>query len=279
MQKSIMILALAALVFSCKSDAKRMTDAEAAAKSMAVKAERLKSQAKSSETKSEEDWMTLFDGTSLEGWRGYNMDSLPPGWTIEDGALAFDTELGLEQDYEGGVDIIYGAEEFDNFELYLEWKLPPGGNSGIFYHVKEGYKSVPEVSPEYQLIDDAGYTKIHDITEYNRSLGYTENPEELKPLQSTGADYAMHPPDPGKTLHPVGEWNASKIVFTPEKVEHWLNGEMIVSFVPWDDAWEKKKASDKWKLYPDYGKYKSGYIALQDHSSPIWFRNIKIKKL
>ena len=100
------------------------------------------------------EWKYLFDGTSLEGWRGYNMDSLPPGWTIKDSVLTFDTELGLEQDYTGGKDIVYGAEEFDNFELYLEWKVPEGANSGIFYHVKEGYDGPPEVAPEYQIIDD-----------------------------------------------------------------------------------------------------------------------------
>ncbi|KPM48100.1 3-keto-disaccharide hydrolase [Jiulongibacter sediminis] len=228
----------------------------------------------------EDNWIYLFDGTSTEGWRAYNGDSLPPGWTIADSALTFDTELGLEQDYTGGQDLIYAAEEFDNFELYLEWKLPKGGNSGIFYHVKEGFDGLPEIAPEYQLIDDENYAEMHDLTEYNTSLGYTENPEELKPLQQTGSDYAMHPADASKKkLNPVGEWNSSKIVFTPERVEHWLNGEMILSFVPWDDAWEAKKNSDKWKNSPNYGIFKTGYIGLQDHSSPIWFKNIKIKKL
>ena len=131
------------------------------------------------------EWTYLFDGTSLEGWRGYNMDSLPPGWTIKDSTLTFDTRLGLEQNYTGGKDILYGAEEFENFELYLEWKLPKGGNSGIFYHVKEGYDGPPVVAPEYQLIDDENYAKIHDLTAYNTSLGYTDHPEELKPLQQT----------------------------------------------------------------------------------------------
>jgi hypothetical protein len=228
----------------------------------------------------EDNWIYLFDGTSTEGWRAYNGDSLPPGWTISDGALTFDTELGLEQDYTGGKDLIYAAEEFDNFELYLEWKLPKGGNSGIFYHVKEGFNGLPEIAPEYQLIDDENYADMHDLTEYNTSLGYTENPEELKPLQQTGSDYAMHPADASKKkLNPAGEWNSSKIVFTPVRVEHWLNGEMILSFVPWDEAWEAKKNSDKWKNSPNYGIFKTGYIGLQDHSSPIWFKNIKIKKL
>lgn len=225
------------------------------------------------------EWIYLFDGTSTKGWRAYNGDALPPGWIAKDGELTFDTELGLEQDYTGGKDIIYELEEFDNFELYIEWKLPEGGNSGIFYHLKEGYNSPPEVSPEYQLIDDVNYANIHDLTDYNTSIGYTENPSELKPLQQTASDYAMHPADPEKTLNPIGEWNTTRIIFTPERVEYWLNGKMVLSFVPWSKEWYEKKNSDKWKNSPDYGKYKTGYIGLQDHSSPIWFRNIKIKKL
>ncbi len=232
------------------------------------------------QTAKDEEWIYLFDGSSTDGWRAYNGNSLPPGWIAKNGELTFDTELGLEQDYTGGKDIIYGKEEFDNFELYIEWKLPEGGNSGIFYHLKEGYNGPPDVAPEYQLIDDENYARIHDLTAYNLSLGYTERPEELKPLQQTAADYAMYPADPKKKkLNPVGEWNTTRIIFTPEKVEYWLNGQMVVTFVPWSDDWNQRKNSGKWEKAPDYGKYKSGYIGLQDHASPIWFRNIKIKKL
>lgn len=227
-----------------------------------------------------DEWIYLFDGTSTEGWRAYNGDTLPPGWIAKDGELTFDTELGLEQDYEGGKDIIYGAEEFDNFELHVEWKLPKGGNSGIFYHVKENIPdmAIYDISPEYQLIDDENYATIHDLTEYNTGLGY-ENPSQLHALQSTAADYAMYPADSTKKLNPVGEWNTTRIIFTPEQVEHWLNGEKVVSFVPWTEDWEKRKNDGKWKDASTYGSFKTGYIGFQDHSSPIWFRNIKIKKL
>jgi len=269
MKKVISILIVTIIFASCKTEKKEEKVEEMAETSVETN-----------------DWIHLFDGTSTEGWRGYNGKTMPPGWVIEDSILTFKTELGLEKldnetDYEGGKDIIYAAEEFDNFELYLEWKLPKGGNSGIFYHLKEGYGSPPEVSPEYQLIDDENYAEMHELTltEYNKGLGYTEKPEELKPLQQTGADYAMHPAPADKVLHPAGEWNSSKIVFTPEKVEHWLNGQKLFSFVPWDEAWQEKKNSDKWKNAEDYGKYKTGFIGLQDHASPIWFRNIKIKKL
>src|SRR5690606_36286338 len=118
----------------------------------------------------QQEWVSLFDGSSLEGWRGYNMDTLPPGWTIRDSTLTFDTELGLEQDYAGGKDILSVVEMFENFELQLEWKLPEGGNSGTFYHVREGYDGPPVVAPEYQLIDDLNYAKIHDLTAYNTAL-------------------------------------------------------------------------------------------------------------
>jgi len=82
----------------------------------------------------ESEWITLFDGTSTEGWRGYNGKTMPPGWVIVDKVLTFDDgEKTSDAEYEGGKDIIYAAEEFDNFELEMEWKIPPGGNSGIFY--------------------------------------------------------------------------------------------------------------------------------------------------
>ncbi|MEM9547462.1 MAG: DUF1080 domain-containing protein [Bacteroidota bacterium] len=212
------------------------------------------------------EWIALFDGTNMDGWRAYNGDKLPAQWTIVDGAMTFTTESKTEENFEGGNDIIYAAEEFDNFELSLEWKLPEGGNTGIFYHTKEGYNSPYDVSPEYQLLDDLKWEEINNAT--------------LEEWQKTGADYAMYTPDSSqKIVKPAGEWNSSKIIFTPEKVEHWLNGQKIVSFVPWSEDWYNRKNSGKWKDFPDYGKFKKGYIGLQDHDSPIWFRNIKIKKL
>ena len=132
----------------------------------------------------------------------------------------------IKENIKENKDLIYGAEEFDNFELYLEWKIPPGGNSGIFYHIKEGYETISEISPEYQIIDDENYIQYDDITEYNLSLGYTENPNELKPLQQTAADYAMHAADTmHKILYPTGKWNSSKIDYTTEKAEHWRSSE------------------------------------------------------
>lgn len=205
------------------------------------------------------EWIAIFDGTSTDGWRGYNAKELPSNWIIEEGALK---SLGTGDDLGG--DIVYGARQFSNFELELEWKISEGGNSGIFYHVLEGeqYKVPYENAPEYQLIDNLGFA------------------EPLEDWQMVGADYAMYPADPTKqVVKPANEWNKSKIIFTTQKVEYWLNGEKVVEFVPWSEDWEARRNSGKWDNYADYGKSKTGLIGLQDHGSFIWFRNIRIREL
>lgn len=219
----------------------------------------------SQSSKVDNQWIYLFDGTTTDGWRAYNGKSLPSKWTIQDSVLTFHTDSELEKDMKGGGDIIYYLEEFENFELYLEWKLPQGGNSGIFYHLQEGFNTPYEVAPEYQLLDDYGWEKINNAT--------------LEEWQKAGADYAMYSPNKNnKIIKQAGEWNTTRIIFTPEKVEHWLNGKMILSFVPWSEDWYKRKSESKWKDAEKYGAFKKGYIGLQDHDSQLWFRNIKIRK-
>lgn len=208
------------------------------------------------EQEQKDGWTLLFDGKSLDHWRGYKMDSVPANWVVEDQCLV---TLGKGGDAFG--DIIT-REKFDNFDLKIEWKLSPAGNSGIFYHVVEGdeYPTVYATGPEYQLIDDLGY------------------PEKLEDWQTTGANYGLNPPQNPK-LKPAGEWNSSEIVVNGAHVIHYLNGEKVVEFDMWTDEWKEAVSHSKWKDYPGYGLAKTGYIGLQDHGSKIWFRNIKIKKL
>ncbi len=251
--KKILLLFLLVPLMACKNDRKDDTDNTSIHEN-------------ASNAKADGEWIYLFDGSSTDGWRAYNGDAMPPEWEIRDGALTFDTEKRTEANRKGGNDIIYAAEEFDNFEISWEWKLPEGGNSGLLYHIREGDWSIPETAPEYQMLDDLGWEKINNA--------------KLEPWQKTGADYAMYAPDESKKdIKPAGEWNTSRIRFTPERAEYWLNGEKTVSFVPWSEDWKERKSNGKWKDSPKYGTFESGYIGLQDHDSPMWFKNIKIKKL
>ena len=203
-------------------------------------------------------WISLFDGTSLKGWHGFNKTGTIPNWDIEEGAMVC---LGAAADAHGG-DIV-SDKSFENFELKWDWKISREGNSGVMYHVVENkkYEAPYETGPEYQLIDDVNF------------------PQVLEEWQKAGADYAMNVTNEKKKLKPVGEWNTSKIIFNKGHVEHWLNGEKIVSFQAWNSEWEKKKKEGKWKDYPDYGLAKSGFIALQDHGNKVYFKNIMIKVL
>ncbi len=205
-----------------------------------------------------EGWKLLFDGKTTNGWRGYNMDKIPSAWKATDGML-----MSAGQGGDIGGDIIT-MDKYDNFDLKIEWKLAPEGNSGILYHVIEGEElhATYYSGPEYQIIDDIGF------------------PGGVGPYNSTGADYAMTPADTiQKVLNPIGEWNSSRIIFDNGNVEHYLNGKKIVQFTAWNDDWHEKVAKGKWKNFPAYGKAKTGYIGLQDHGSKIWFKNIKIKRL
>jgi hypothetical protein len=202
--------------------------------------------------------MPLFDGKTFQGWHGFNKTGEIKNWAIEDGALVC---LGAAANAHGG-DIVTD-KEYDNFELIWDWKVTPGGNSGVMYHVIESPKyEVPYATgPEYQMIDDIGF------------------PQKLEEWQKTGADYAMYTTNSKKKVMPVGQWNSSKIIFDKGHVEHWLNGEKVVEFTAGDAAWTKLKTEGKWKDFPDYGKAKKGRIALQDHGNKVYFKNLMIREL
>jgi Domain of Unknown Function (DUF1080) len=203
-------------------------------------------------------WVSIFDGKTLNGWHGYNKTEAVTSWEVKDGAMVC---LGTAKDAAGG-DIV-SDKQYANFELKWEWKVDKGSNSGVMYHVQEGskYHSPYETGPEYQIIDDITF------------------PEHLENWQKTGADYAMYTPNDQKVLNPVGQWNVSRILFDKGHVEHWLNGKKIVEFEAWSEDWNKKRETGKWKDYPDYGKAKTGEIALQDHGDKAYYKNIEIREI
>lgn len=198
-------------------------------------------------------WQLLFDGKSTDQWHAYQ-NKPSDGWEVVNGELHC-----REHDVKHRADLVTNAE-YKDFEFSFEWKVGKGANSGAMYHVTEDHDAAYQTGPEYQLIDDLGYT------------------QQLEDWQKSGADYAMHPPS--KIMaKPAGEYNQSKIIVHGPHVEHWLNGEKIVDFQLWTTEWEQLKAKGKWKDAADYGMRKTGRIALQDHGGGIWFRNIKIKPL
>lgn len=210
----------------------------------------------SSATKEDTDYHTLFDGKTMDGWRSYQ-NKPQDSWSVVDGMLYCKGSLTDKSDRRA--DLIT-TKQYENFDLSLDWKISPQGNSGIIYLATEEFPSSYLSGPEYQIIDDINF------------------PEKLEDWQKTGANYAM---DAAPSAHPkpVGEWNNTRIVVNKGHVEHWLNGEKIVEYQLRTDEWQKKKANGKWKDAAGYGTSTNGHIALQDHGSEAWFKNIKIKEL
>lgn len=204
-----------------------------------------------------EGWKLLFDGNTMNGWRTYK--DRQGSWKINNETLC------SERSNDNAHADLISKDTFENFELSIDWKISPKGNSGIMYHVNENYDEDYESGPEYQLIDDDGF------------------PEHIEDYQKTGANYAMQAPAI-KAANAPGQWNHTVIIVNKHHVEHWLNGKKVVAYDLWTDAWKKEKAAGKWKDEPGYGMSKSGHIALQSAHSNIadtyiCFRNIKIKQL
>jgi len=195
-------------------------------------------------------WRSLFDGQTTTGWRGYRRADMPTGWQVVDGAL---TRVG------GGGDIVT-TDQFANFELALEWKVAPGGNSGIFYRVTETGEQSYHSGPEMQVLDDARHQ------------------DGGSRLTAAGALYGIYPA-PAGVVKPAGEWNAVRIIVNGSHVEHWLNGVKVVEYELGSPDWEKRVGDAKFKEWPAYGRARRGHIALQDHGDWVAYRNIKIKVL
>jgi hypothetical protein len=205
-----------------------------------------------SETEKREGWQLLFNGENLAGWKSFQGKEIT-GWSVIDGVL---NNSGVGSDHGG--DIIT-KDRFQNFELYLEWRIGSKSNSGIFFHVNEKIgKAIYESGPEYQLIDDKGW------------------PERLHDDQYSGSNYGMHAPR-GAVVKDLIDWNQTRIVVDGTHVVHYLNGTKIVDYYLWDADWKLRKENGKWKDYPYYGMAKKGSIGLQDHGGLAQFRNIKIK--
>ena len=286
MKKNMIYAAAVALAFSfaaCGGQKKQAEEAaEPATEAPATPAYKVVNnpQADLSKFKVDKDgYIVLFDGSSLDGWRGYGKDKVPARWTIEDGCLKFNgTGQGEGQRGDGG-DIIF-THKFQNFELLFDWKVSKGGNSGVFYLAQEvttekdgktRYEPIYISSPEYQVLDNANHP--------DAKLGKDNN-------RQSSSLYDMIPAVP-QNQKPFGEWNQGKIMVYKGTVIHGQNGENVVEYHLWTPQWTEmlqasKFSQAKWPLAYELlnncgGENHEGYIGFQDHGDDVWFRNIRIK--
>jgi Domain of Unknown Function (DUF1080) len=197
------------------------------------------------------DFVALFDGSSLDSFRGYEAENVGPGWKIDGDVLHFDGTPSGD---------LCTKEEFADFELTFDWKVGPGANSGVMYRVSLGDDAPYFSGPEYQILENAGH------------------PDGKNPATSAAALYALYPPE-NATLKPAGEWNESRIVLNGPAVEHWLNGNCVVKAGIGSDDWNTKVAASKFKAWEKFGRNQTGHICFQDHGNEVWFRNIRIRRL
>ncbi|WP_157665158.1 3-keto-disaccharide hydrolase [Mariniblastus fucicola] len=193
----------------------------------------------------------LFDGKSLDNFRGYKKEEIGKGWKVEDGTVYFDGS--------GGGDIIT-KKEYGSFELTFDWKISEGGNSGVMYRVKKGDGAPYITGIEYQILDN------------------DKHADGKRRITSAAALYALYPPGDEQPKK-VGQWNTTKIVIKGDHVEHYLNGKKVVDVTIGSDEWKEKVAASKFATWDKFGKSKTGHIAFQDHGNPVWYRDIKIKAL
>jgi 3-keto-disaccharide hydrolase len=198
----------------------------------------------------DQGWRSLFDGQSVNAWRGYKSDTIPSGWQVVDGAL---TRVG------GGGDIVT-RETFGNFELTLEWKVDAGGNSGIFYRASEDDEAIYWTAPEMQVLDDAGHR------------------DGQSRLTAAGSLYGLYPAVAG-VVKPAGEWNTVRLVVNGTHVEHWLNGVKLVDCELGSPDWTTRVAASKFAPHLRFGRNVRGHIGLQDHGDRVAYRNIRIREL
>ncbi|MGV8963819.1 MAG: 3-keto-disaccharide hydrolase [Candidatus Saccharimonadaceae bacterium] len=212
-----------------------------------------------------DEWITMFDGETFNGWRGYDRTDMPSAWTIEDGAIKINGSGRGEAGAKQGGDIIFD-QKFKNFELTFEWKVSKGANSGVFYLAQE-IKGEPiwKSSPEFQILDNDNHP--------DAKLGKDNN-------RKSASLYDLIPAVP-QNSKPFGEWNTGAILVSKGTVIHKQNGVNVVEYHLWTADWEKLIEGSKFKGWENFinagGDNQEGFIGLQDHGDDVWFKNIKIR--
>ena len=203
----------------------------------------------------QDGWTNLFDGTSLKGWRGYKQpDATKTRWKVDGGMLTVDPGDG--SDTRGARDLITTGT-YDNFDLTFEWKVEPGGNSGLKYFVLEDRDSA--IGHEYQIIDDAKHADAKIGGHRQTAAFYDVLPAANRPIKA------------------AGEFNQSRVVVNGRNVEHYLNGTRVLQYELSSPALQAAIDKSKFKGIERFGKPQKGHILLQDHGNRVWYRSVRIK--
>ncbi len=206
-------------------------------------------------------WKLLFDGKTLNGWKGFKKDNVGDAWSVQDGTIHLDNSQKEGFQAKAGGDIIT-VDEYENFELALQWKIQPCGNSGIMFNVVEAdsLEYAWNTGPEMQVLDN-------------------ECHPDAKIVKHRAGDLYDMISCSKETVKPAGEWNDVRLISDHGKVAFWLNGENVVSFAIDTPEWDTLIANSKFKDMDRFGKARRGHISLQDHGDKVWYRNIKIREI
>jgi hypothetical protein len=211
-----------------------------------------------------DDWEMLFDGKSTKGWHAYGKDKPGTDWKIVDGTLML--EPAKEGEQKNGGDLVTD-EEFSNFDFKIDWKISPKGNSGIIFYIHEEpdvYHESYNTGPEMQVLDNGTPTRLG----HSDAKLYSHRAGDLYDLLASK-----------EAVRPQGQWNNVEIISLNGKLDFYMNGVHTLSTTLWNDHWNQMIAISKFKDMKNFGTFKKGKIALQDHGNQVWYRNIKIKKL
>jgi hypothetical protein len=201
-------------------------------------------------------WKLLFNGKDLNGWHNFKQDGVKPGWQIKDGTLAC-------VDPHNAGDIVT-SEKFGAFELQLDYNMSEGANSGIMYHVTDAGSAAWATGPEIQLEDNAKAVDPQKCGWLYALYKPADDPKTGKPLEAT---------------KPAGEWNHMRIIISPEKCVHEVNGVKYVEYVIGSADFNERVAKSKFGTMPNFAKAGSGWLALQGDHGQVSFRNIKIRPI
>lgn len=207
-------------------------------------------------------WKLLFDGESTNGWRGAHKDSFPEsGWVIEEGCLKVLATGGAES--KAGGDIVT-VDQYSNFDLFFEFRITEGANSGVKYFVTENYATTGSaIGLEYQILDDQRHPDARMGRDGNRTVASLY---DLIPAAN-------------KRFNGVGQWNAAHIVSLNGHVEHWLNGFKVLEYERGSESYRQLVSESKYRIYPGFGEAEKGHILLQDHGDEVCYRSIRIREL